>query len=78
MITERLKECVAMMMIGDGVLAVVEPRRHASLWLNGPPWWRAMVEPFADRPNLTRCLGIGGVALGVWIATRQSESLPTG
>ena len=32
MIAERFNECLAMMMIGDGVLAVVEPRHHLRLW----------------------------------------------
>ncbi len=74
MIADRVKECVAMMMIGDGVLALVEPRHHLAVWRNGPPWWRAMVDPFAARPNLTRCLGAGEVALGVWFALQLGKS----
>jgi hypothetical protein len=73
MIAKRAMECVAMMMIGDGVLALVEPRRHVSLWVAGPRWWRAMMEPFLDRPGLSRCVGAGEVALGVWLAHRQSS-----
>lgn len=75
MVTERLVESLAMMMIGDGVLAVLEPRRHVALWVSGPPLWRALVEPFADRPGLTRCLGAAEVVLGVWLASRQ-RALP--
>jgi hypothetical protein len=74
MIAERVKECLAMMMIGDGVLAVVEPRHHLALWESGPPWWRAVVEPFSARPSLTRCLGAGEVALGVWLALQLGKS----
>jgi hypothetical protein len=74
MIAERAKECLAMMMIGDGVLAMLEPRRHMLLWEEGPSWWRAMVEPFANRPTLTRCVGAGELALGVWLASRQTPN----
>jgi hypothetical protein len=74
MIAERAKECLAMLMIGDGVLALVEPRRHVAVWESGPPWWRAMTEPFASRPGLLRCLGAGEVALGIWFAYRQAPS----
>jgi hypothetical protein len=74
LIAERAKECLAMMMIGDGVLALVEPRRHLSLWQSGPRWWRGMVEPFLGRPGLTRCLGAGEVVLGVWLASRQAAT----
>ena len=74
MISQRLKECLAMLMIGDGVLAMVEPRRHVRLWERGPNWWTAMAEPFEERPNLTRFLGAGEVAFGVWLALRQSRS----
>jgi hypothetical protein len=72
MIAERAMECVAMMMIGDGVLGLVEPRRHLSLWEAGPGWWRAMFDPFLRRPGLTRCLGAAEVALGIWVASRQA------
>lgn len=74
MIAERAAECLAMLMIGDGVLALVEPRRHLRLWEDGPSWWRGLVEPFVRRPNLTRCLGAGEIALGIWLAARQGAS----
>ena len=73
MVPERLIEVVGMMMIGDGVLAVAEPERHARLWLRGPDPWRAMVEPFVRRPGLTRIAGAVAVALGYWLASRQVD-----
>ena len=72
MIAERVKECIAMMMIGDGVLGLVAPRRHVELWENGPVWWRKMMDPFVDRPGLTRCVGATLVAGGLWLASRQT------
>jgi hypothetical protein len=73
MVAERAKEFVAMLMIGDGLLSLVEPRRHLSLWVAGPRWWCGIIEPFVRRPDLTRCLGAGEVVLGVWLAFRQGK-----
>lgn len=77
MFSERMKECVAMMMIGDGVLAVVDPVRHMSLWERGPSWWRAMIDPFVRQPELTRCIGVAEALAGVWLASRQ-KAMPIG
>lgn len=66
-----LAECTAMMIIGDGTLAVVDPKRHAALWNCGPRPWKAIVKPFIRNPNLTRCLGVAGVLAGIWLAQRQ-------
>lgn len=76
MLAERLKECVGLMMIGDGLMGVLEPRRHVSLWVKGPSWWRAMFEPFARRPALTRCVGACELLAGVWLASRQTAKAP--
>lgn len=74
MIAERVKECIGMMMIGDGVLGLVSPQRHVALWESGPPWWRSMMEPFVDRPTLTRCVGAALLAGGLWLACCQTAS----
>jgi hypothetical protein len=71
MFSERAQELLGMLMIGDGVLALAEPRRHALLWRAGPAWWRELVDPFVDRPALTRALGAAGALFGLWLASRQ-------
>ena len=70
---ERTKEMVAMMMIGEGLVTVVEPERHCMLWKAGPRLWERMLEPFVDHPNMTRVLGAAQLALGFWLAARQWE-----
>lgn len=70
-VTDRTKEMIGLMFIGDGVLAAAWPREHALLWLQGPEWWRDIVRPFAENPNVTRLLGIAEVGVGLWLA-RQS------
>jgi hypothetical protein len=73
MVAERLKELAGMLMIGDGVLALVEPRGHALLWRRGPAAWRWMIDPFVERPALTRSIGAVEAVLGLWLATRQAS-----
>jgi len=72
MFTERFKEALGMMMIGDGVLGVLEPQQHALLWRRGPSFWQAMIGPFVRHTGLTRTLGLVEAALGYWLAVRQT------
>jgi hypothetical protein len=66
-----MNETAAMLMVGDGILAVLEPRRHVKLWMDGPKPWRATMKPFVTRPGMTRVLGALELGLGVWLASRQ-------
>jgi hypothetical protein len=71
MIDARVKELLAMFMIGEGVLALLYPRRHALLWKVGPRSLRELTGEFARRPGLTRGLAAAEVGLGLWMASRQ-------
>ncbi len=61
-------ESVAMLMIGDGALMLLQPRRHLSLWNAGPEGWRDMVSYLEDRPMLTRAVGAAQLLAGAWLA----------
>jgi uncharacterized protein YjeT (DUF2065 family) len=74
---ERAKEMAALMMIGEGLVTVVEPERHCMLWKAGPRLWERMLDPFVDHPNMTRVLGAAQLALGFWLAVRQWETEET-
>jgi hypothetical protein len=67
----RLAELTAIMMIGDGVLAVIAPKEHLRLWQKGPTGWKKVVRRFERRPGLTRTLGAVEIALGIWLAKAQ-------
>jgi hypothetical protein len=67
----RIAELVAMLVIGDGVIALSAPRRHSLLWRFGPEGYRRATEAFAERPTLTRLLAAAEVGLGLWLALRQ-------
>ncbi len=65
---DRLKHFLALACIGDGVLAVLRPRRDANTWSVGPAPWRALMQELRRRPALTRVLGAAEAAAAVcWI-----------
>lgn len=70
-VTSRLKESVAIVLIGDGVVALADPKRHARLWHSGPEVWQNLIKPFIDRPYLTQILAILQIGFGMWLASRQ-------
>jgi hypothetical protein len=39
----RIAELAAMVVIGDGVIALVAPRRHSLLWRFGPEGYRRLM-----------------------------------
>ena len=77
MIAARIAEMVGMLMIGDGVLAAVEPRKHVQLWRRGPDFWEEKMDFFIERPAMTRLLGAVEVGLGIWVAAQVAPSLRT-
>jgi hypothetical protein len=59
------------MFVGDGVISLIEPRRHCLLWEVGPQPCRKMIDVFAERPTLTRGLGLLEMLAGIWLASQQ-------
>jgi hypothetical protein len=45
----RIAELVAMLMIEEGVLTIIAPRRHSLLWVYGPESYKRAIE--ARSPN---------------------------
>ncbi len=70
----RAKHFAAMLLIGDGVMALVRPRRDATAWEAGPKVWRDLMRALADRPGLTRAIGAAQVVGGVlWALQTRDE-----
>ena len=67
----NINEIVAMLMVGDGVIALVAPRRHSLLWQFGPESYKKLMEGFAERPALVRLLAAVELAGGLWLALKQ-------
>jgi hypothetical protein len=66
----RITELVAMLMIGEGVLTLIAPRRHSLLWEFGPEGYRRALEAFAEHPTLSRLVAAAEAGLGLWLALR--------
>ncbi len=62
-----------MVLIGDGVMALVHPSKDARAWKTGPKAWRELMEALAARPMLTMAIGAAQVAGGIWWAFRQTR-----
>lgn len=72
----RAQEALAIVVVGDGLLGVLQPRRHVSLWRKGPaPYQRAMTA-LNHRPGLTQLLSAVQLATGLWWASRQRPATP--
>ena len=69
--SRRIKELVAIAVIGDGVVGLVAPRRHSLLWKVGPGGYQEVVRWFAERPVLVRLLAGAELGLGLMLALRQ-------
>ena len=66
-----------MISIGDGVLALIAPRNHTTLWLLGPKRLRKFAAWFAENPLYTRLGGMAQVGVGLWLALKQyKEAAP--
>lgn len=71
MVMRRVKEAAGILVIGDGVVALVAPSRHSQLWQFGPRGYQRFLQAFVDRPNMTRLTAVGQIAAGLWLASRQ-------
>jgi hypothetical protein len=71
--SRRWKHFTAMAFIGDGVMALVHPRRDALAWRVGPKPWQNLMRRLHDRPGLTRAIGAAQIAGGVWWMLRNSK-----
>ncbi len=69
--SSRMQEVLAMLLIGDGVIGLLQPERHARLWKHGPTQYRRVMEQFVRQPGVTQFLGAVEVGLGIWWASKQ-------
>ena len=69
----QLKEFMAILMIGDGVIGLVAPRRHSLLWKLGPESYKRLMANISQRPVLVRFVSVVSVGAGLWLALSQYE-----
>jgi len=71
MTAAHLKELLALLLIGEGVVGTLCPERYTRTWANGPGRWRDFIGWWADRPALMRVLCAAEAGIGLWLAVRQ-------
>jgi hypothetical protein len=71
---KRIKEAMALLLIGDGIIALLEPKRHTRLWSGGNAAYRSMMRPLKRNPIAAQALGLAMVGVGFWLASRQKAS----
>jgi hypothetical protein len=67
----HLKELLALLLIGEGVVGTLYPERYTLLWATGPRPWREFIDWWAKRPGRLRLLCAAEAGVGLWLATRQ-------
>ncbi len=73
MLYRRLIEVLGILLIGDSVMALWRPTRYSLLWHAGPPWWRTLARYFARHRDVTRAVAATELAVGLWLASRQTD-----
>jgi hypothetical protein len=71
LITKRLFELAGLILIGDGLMGLLHPRRHSLLWHFGPEIAKAVTEELAEHPRTSRVIYATELALGVALASSQ-------
>ena len=66
----RIAEMAAIFMIGDGLLGLLQPRRHVDLWAEDALGAERAVAPFVDHPARRRLYAIAQIAAGTMLAAR--------
>jgi len=69
--TKRIKDLVAMLLIGDGALTLIGARESALVWRFGPEGLRGSTSWQADHPSFMRLEGLASIGLGVLLAWLQ-------
>ena len=70
-ITARVAEMAAIFMVGDGLIGLLQPRRHVALWQERALGTEKLVKPFIDRPGRRRLYAVVQIAAGLALAARQ-------
>jgi hypothetical protein len=70
----KLARLGAMLLIGDGIYAIVHPHREPDAWWVGPKAWKRLLGEISERPALARGLGALQVGLAMyWLVRTGNE-----
>lgn len=71
MTAARMKELLALLLIGEGVVGTLNPKGHLRLWEFGPRPLREFVQWCEGRSELLRLVWAAQTGFGLWLAMRQ-------
>lgn len=69
----RAAEMGAIFMVGDGLLGLLQPRRHVALWDRQALGAERLVAPFRSRPGRRRLYALAQIGAGLALAARQKR-----
>lgn len=67
----RVAEMAAIFMVGDGLVGLLQPRRHVDLWKQNALGAERTVAPFVGHPGRRRLYALAQIATGLALAARQ-------
>ena len=67
--TQRSLEMAAVFMIGDGLLGILQPKRHVDLWRSETPALDVLVRPFEGQTGRRRAYGLLQIGAGLALAS---------
>ena len=71
MIGKRMMELLGLVLIGDGIIGLLQPARHTRLWRKGPKPYQQTMKVLEQQPALARLVGVGLIGIGYWLVSRQ-------
>ena len=72
---KRLMELFGLLLIGDGILTLINPKRHCLLWEIGPKPMRDFADEFVQHPTLSRWGGLAEALTGAFLSEAQVPRL---
>ena len=72
-IARRIIQLGALVLIGDGVIGMIKPRRPSWLGSFGPELARAATEELAAHPRTARSIYLAETLLGLLLATKRAR-----
>jgi hypothetical protein len=68
---KRFLDFAGLLLIGDGLLTLIDPRRHCLLWEIGPEPCRKLMDDFVEHPKMSRWVGAAEILSGILLAQAQ-------
>jgi hypothetical protein len=73
----RMRHFLALLLIGDGVVALIQPEHDAAAWSQGPWLWRQAMNHLKRNPTTTRLVATTQIVAGIyWLISEERKRAP--